>query len=421
MNKYWILLASISFLAITPPASAYIPVVDEAMAVASRGGYFPAIRLLEVAIPTLEQVDWNDAAQFYGSFMAYVGREEATSASFDAVFGPMPEPPPVELTWPSEVAAEDALAAIVAEARGRQIVILNEAHHVPLCRRFGLRVARALREQGFEYFAAETFAPNAGELWQAGYPQVTLGQYSRDPEFGNMVREAMRLGYKGVAYEGAGFGGPDFDYRTRDLQQGDNLFAQVFSTDPDARLFIYCGYDHAFKSVIDLGDGTVYTRMAQRIKDLTGIEPLTVDQASQLQHTAREYEEYSYQRYADSLSAPSVLRAETGFAVFGKPEGAIDMQVFHPRSTMQDGRPSWKFADGRSAYHVDPALIPKDKRVLLQAFVASEPGDAVPYDQILIEAGTDPLPALVLEPGEYRLVLQDEAGVSTVVGDITQL
>lgn len=64
------------------------------------------------------------------------------------------------------VAAEDALQAIVREARKRQIVILNEAHHIPVHRLFAGRLAAELRKIGFAYFAAEAskriFRPRHG-------------------------------------------------------------------------------------------------------------------------------------------------------------------------------------------------------------------------------------------------------------------
>jgi len=53
--------------------------------------------------------------------------------------------------------AEDAIAAIVREAKNRQVVILNEAHHVPLHRAFAMKLARELRKIGYEYLACEAF------------------------------------------------------------------------------------------------------------------------------------------------------------------------------------------------------------------------------------------------------------------------
>lgn len=53
----------------------------------------------------------------------------------------------------------DAVREIVARARNTRIVILNEAHHSPRDRAFGLEVARALRPLGYNMLAAEAVWP----------------------------------------------------------------------------------------------------------------------------------------------------------------------------------------------------------------------------------------------------------------------
>jgi len=58
-----------------------------------------------------------------------------------------------------------ALATIVKEAAGRQIVILNEGHHVPRHRAFAQQLAIELRKSGFEFLAC------VGLLWRADEPR----------------------------------------------------------------------------------------------------------------------------------------------------------------------------------------------------------------------------------------------------------
>jgi hypothetical protein len=58
-----------------------------------------------------------------------------------------------ELNGYRPVAALDALAWAASDA---QVVMINEAHHVPRHRAFILALLQRLRRQGFTYFDAET-------------------------------------------------------------------------------------------------------------------------------------------------------------------------------------------------------------------------------------------------------------------------
>ena len=58
------------------------------------------------------------------------------------------ESKPEDRTRVAAVVAEDAIAAIVREARQRRIVIINESHHVPMHRAFTMALARELRKVG---------------------------------------------------------------------------------------------------------------------------------------------------------------------------------------------------------------------------------------------------------------------------------
>ncbi len=116
-----------------------------------------------------------------------------------------------------EYEPRDALAAIVAAARDRQIVILNEAHYAPRHRAFSTLLAMALRQQGFEYLAVETLdnrTPGVSEALQVrGYPLAEDGYYSKDPVFGDLLRRGLAAGFRVVSYEFTAF---DADYEKLD-------------------------------------------------------------------------------------------------------------------------------------------------------------------------------------------------------------
>ncbi|HMC91390.1 MAG TPA: hypothetical protein VKI45_02920, partial [Allosphingosinicella sp.] len=83
--------------------------------------------------------------------------------------------------------------------------------------------------------------------------------------------------------------------------------------------------------------------------------------------------------------------------------------VVHPRTRFVGGRPAWLMEMGRRPQPVPARLLPRSGRRLVQAFLAAEPDDAVPVDQVLVEAGR-PAPRLMLPRGRIRYAVQDPDG-----------
>ena len=83
--------------------------------------------------------------------------------------------------------------------------------------------------------------------------------------------------------------------------------------------------------------------------------------------------------------------------------GNCDAYVFWPRVQLVDGRPDWMGSSmGRRRTAIPAELQRGDGLRLVQAFLAGEPGSAVPVDQVLLRPGL-PLPVLMLPPGTYWL------------------
>ena len=143
--------------------------------------------------------------------------------------------------------SRDALTEIVRSARSTNIVILNEAHYSPRDRAFGLTVANALRPLGYDTLAVETFdsevmskGPNIAQLAADGVVRRQTGYFTQDPVFAGFIREAMRSGYRPVAYEQteAQRGGGAANIARREQAQTDNLMARVFAAKPLAKVLI---------------------------------------------------------------------------------------------------------------------------------------------------------------------------------------
>lgn len=388
----------------------------------SAGKYMQALSWCETAFEKGSKDDKDVVGEFLGTVQSFVGEEEKAMKTFDGPVEPLEVSSVPEKSPLSDAVAEDAIKAIVREAKGRQIVILNEAHHVPRCRAFGLQLARALRKEGFEYFAAETFNKDVYDAWKKGYPLLKNGVYTAEPTFGDLERQAMKLGYKPVDYEHRlQLTGDQIDrVNQRETGEANNLIENVFKKNPKARVLIYCGYSHATENWRKMKDGRDYAWMAARIGKLAGLDPLTIDQTEQIPHTrlGAETPEYRYATGHGLVKSPTVFKGKDGkWQVFGKGwSGSVDMQVFHPRTVDSHGRESWREMNGyRKAVSI--AVPASNEKVLVQAFVDSEPVESIPMDQVTVAPGSTKV-TLMLPKGRYRIVLQKGDGTSA---EITKL
>lgn len=294
----------------------------------------------------------------------------------------------------------NAMSAIVEAAKTRQVVMINEAHHVPQHRAFTLELLGALKEQGFTYFAAETFSQDP-DLARRGYPTGKTGAYIQEPLYGDLVRTALRLGYKIVPYETED---PNSGLEGRERDQARHLQERIFARDPKAKLLVHAGYDH----ILEIPGSRAM--MAAVFKEMTGIDPLTINQEWMTEHSAPEFESPVY-RWATEhglVNEPVIFRDAAG-TPWSRTK-AVDMMVFHPRSRYENGRPHWLRMGGlRSPYPLLKEICGGASRCLVKARPVKEGEDAIPIDQILVETGK-PAPALMLPAGKFVIRVEDAAG-----------
>ena len=178
---------------------------------------------------------------------------------------------------PPGTRALDAVAEIVRQSEGTSVVMVNEAHHDASTRLLTRDLLAPLYERGFRYLAAETFAPDSVLSAVTDYPTVGMGYYSDEPVFGALVREALRLGYILVPYEEERADEVEGDtldgQQRRDLSQAQHLAERVFARDPHARVLVHAGYGH-----INEAPTEYFSPMAWYLREITGIDPLTVSQ-----------------------------------------------------------------------------------------------------------------------------------------------
>ena len=396
MRGWWLIAALCG-----PAAAQDLPVAsaagDQARQAVERGDYMAARRVLEGAIAAAGPAGpdyytlgmWQQITPMLTGELPLDGLSRGRRV------------PPADAATIAQIkaaTARPALAWIVRHARATRIVILNEAHYSPRDRAFALSVARALRPLGYRYLAAETFetgddparAASVARLAADGFVRRDTGYYTHDPVFAGYLREALKLGYQPVAYESTSAQdaqGPVRD--TREAGEADNLRAFLIAH-PGARLLVHVGHGH----VLETPAPGARAMMAARLKQRSGIDPLTVDQTSLTDLQPGLGEAYRLAAIKAG-SRPAILFTGDRPLLIGG--GGTDVQVVHPARATRFGRPGWLATLGGRPVTVPPALLPRTGERLVQAFAADAPADAVPLDQVLVTAGV-PAPSLMLPP-----------------------
>jgi len=322
----------------------------------------------------------------------------------------------------SQARPEPAIEAIVHAAEGRRVVIINEAHHAPRHRAFTHRLMLALREAGFTHFAAETFcsASNCGPLLVDGAPIKggETGFYTMEPVFGDLARQAGAAGYTLAGYEMR----PDQPFpasepnvpgprNSREFAQAVNLKA-LLDADPGMRVLVHVGFGH----VNETAPGSPLHVFAGQLKELTGEDPLTIDQVDGTQQHDRKHDSSLYKAFVARFGSPAVPVAIANDPAHPFGYYRVDLSVIHPVQHEVNGRPDWLAMDGYRKPH-SVALEPLGARSLVRAFVAGEPEGAIAMDQMLVPARAQAV-TLMLPAGDYRLVRQTEAGENLPLGAV---
>lgn len=351
--------------------------------------------------------------QQLGTARSFVGDTEGALAAFDVLRRRQPRHSPAvvrQMAQLENAAAEDAIAAIVREARTKRVVLINEAHHVPLHRAFAQRLAAELRKIGYSYLACETFnSLGVQAANEKRYIARDNGYYTAEPVFAGYVNAALADGWKLVAYEFEG--GHDLppaeQMRIREERQARNLVERILAKDKEARVLVFVGYAHHHKAPEAQPRMLL---MGEHLRRMSGVPTLHVEQVEFIAHPEPADENPLYApllaRYPSS--APFVLRNKDGsYPILLGMSGRIDMQVIHPRYPAQHGRPAWLSSlAGRSPQPVPAELLPASGRRVLKATPAAAPADAVPTDVILVEAGK-PVPSFMLTREKYRFTYEE--------------
>lgn len=287
---------------------------------------------------------------------------------------------------------------IISEAAKHQIVIINEAHHNSLHRMFTKSLLKDLYDQGYRYLGLEALGNGSDEdteLNTRNYPVQKTGYYTKDPQFGDLIRTALTLGFKVLPYEET----TNVNGKQREIAQAKNI-QKIIESDPKAKFLIHCGFDHALE-----GNHRSWEKaMAGRLKEYTGIDPLTINQ---VMYSERGNSKYNHPMLkAFDIKESSILTDKNNQPFkHTRREAWSDLAVFHPKTTYIDNRPNWLFSNGNKKVIIDLQPIELEFPVMVLAYKKGEDiKTSVPVDITEAETVTS-VCALGLGKGTYEVVV----------------
>lgn len=149
------------------------------------------------------------------------------------------------------------------EVKESKIVMLNESHTLNSDREIAKAFLYKLKELKFDYITLEAID------YKNDYGTFTDGFYTKSPYYQDLIKVAKELHFKIIAYEDTL---PNSDYCKREKNQAQNIIRQVFSLNPNAKLFVYCGFDHIRE------DTNTCLKLAGWINKLSGYNPIMISQ-----------------------------------------------------------------------------------------------------------------------------------------------
>jgi hypothetical protein len=296
----------------------------------------------------------------------------------------------------------DASRYIRFVAKAHQVIMINEAYEKPVHRAFAISLLADLYRQGFRYLAMEML--NNFSYHTLSHLNLSTGYYTAEPIAGEMVRQALALGYKLVSYEDTAAN--IHNNNQRDSVQAQNIYS-IIQQDSTAKILVYAEYAHISKKAT--ADG--YVPMGLAFKQISGIDPLTIDQTDMTEESNFAYGDVFYQAYLQKypIKTPSVAMIGNDPVIVTNND-LYDIAIIHPPAIYQDGRPTWLTLEGmRKPTYIKPTST---SAYMVQAYYQDEieknentPWELVPADQTYIRAGKNFV--LYLRNGKYTVIFRD--------------
>ena len=327
------------------------------------------------------------------TYFSFLGDHKKSLEYMDKAFGGKPQAVSDSVFMNSE--AVDAAEYILQNIDNQRIVMINEAHNCGQHRAFLRDILRGCYDKGFRYLALEDLSDDS--LHIRGYPlRGESGFYSNEPTFSQALREAQSLGFQLVGYESDAD-----DQFGREKGQAENIW-KILKKDPAAKILVWAGHGHIHENHAPL--------MGSLFKEMSGIDPLTIETTGLREHSKEEFESGYYHAALKKWAFKTPFIVKTKDSLFTTPnfKDVVDIQVFFPRTEYPHDYPNWMGNSTTTFYDLD---IDKEhfKNKLLKVFLKKEyekevegaiPVMNIPLSRIGIFK-------LFLKPEKYIAVIRD--------------
>lgn len=332
-------------------------------------------------------------SQMAATYYSISGQYKPALESWDMTFGRVKKLSTADSLRLTKLIPVNAKDYILERSVSEQIIIINEAHHNASHRTFASSLLQGLYDNGYRYLGFETLASDSVNTTK--FAALNSGYYSKEPEFGNFIYNALKIGFTLFPYEAEG------NNKQREIGEAKNIF-DFMQKNKEGKYLIYCGYEHAYEGVHKSWEKT----MAGRLSDLTGINPFTIDQT--------QFSEKSNPKYNEPLlrltnnTNPVVLKDENQGIYNGEhKELYTDIKIIHPITKYVKGRPNWMLTKNRKLYKIQVSEVPNYPALVFAYRKGEYEQKGVPADIIELNTSGDSR-FLILNKGEYDIVIKNK-------------
>ena len=292
--------------------------------------------------------------------------------------------------------AHIAVDALTLLAKNKQIVMINEAHHVPQHRSLTYDMLNKLWQSGYRYLALE--ALNSNKYPFSGVLQSDDGYYTKEPMFALLINHAVSIGFKLVSYDSSAS-----SIDERETEAAETIKKRIFDYDPDAKVIIHVGYSHI--NEVDW--------LASKLKALLNIDPLTVDQTELAEKSEVKFEDPLYQSVITTFNEtrPFVL-VDHGQNVFSSQPEKWDVTVFWPRTQYLYGKADWLIKN-RELKPIEPSICEGRFPCLVEVYqnypeTSYDESNVIPLDRTVVFEHNDNN-AILLCPGKNTVIVTNSS------------
>lgn len=332
-------------------------------------------------------------SQMGATYYSISGQYKPALESWDQTFGRVKKLNAADSLKFTKLIPVNAKEYILKKAANEKIIIINEAHHNASHRTFATSLLQGLYDRGYRYLGIETLANDS--LNTDKYATLTSGYYSKEPEFGNFIYNALKIGFRLFSYEAEG------NNKEREIGEAKNIF-NFMQQNKEGKYLIYCGYQHAYEGIHKSWEKT----MAGRLSDLTGVNPFTIDQTQFSEKSSLKYNEPLLRLINNTV--PVVLKSENQMIYNGEDkELYTDIKIIHPVTKYIKNRPDWMLKETRKFYKIPVSKV-STYPVMVFAYRKGEfEQKGIPADIIEINTSKDNR-FLILDKGNYDIVIKDK-------------